>query len=179
MSYLSKNIYPAPPIITIFSPESLGIQTLVNGSNGVPGSTGAWPTANKAIFIPFTLRFPITVTSLWTNNGSAVTDTRDAGIYSEDGTRILSTGSTAGSGTSTFQVYSVTATTLGPGRYYLALANSGTGSQFIRTAVTAVRAKTMGVYEMTTAFPLPATATFATITAPYQPMFGLATVPTV
>lgn len=175
MSNLPNSTFPAPPIISTFSPEALGPQLLLNGISGVPGSNSLWPTANKAIFIPFVLRFPITVVRLWTNNATAVTDTRDIGIYSEDGTKIVSTGSTAGSGTSTLQVYSVTATTIGPGRFYLALANSGSASRFFATGVSAVRAKTLGVYEMTSAFPLPATATFATISSAYQPMIGLAT----
>lgn len=179
MTYLPKYIVPAPPMISVHSIESAGNTWRLVTNASITNSI-AYPTANKAFYIPFRLRFPITVTSLWTANGTNASQTRDVGIYSWDGRRIVSAGSTAGSGTSTLQVYSITATTIGPGMFYLAMASSGTTNAFLAAGPGDVRnEKPLGMFEQTTAFPLPATATFGTMVATYIPLFGLATVPTV
>ncbi len=168
---------PVPPILSTVSHESIGL--LVNIVAGTSLSSQTFAVANEAIYIPFMLSRPTVATSLWSANGTNASQTRDLGIYSFDGKKIISTGSTAGSGTSTLQVSSITATTLGAGQYYFAIASSGTTNTFIGMAGTTNNTQLLGVYQQTSAFPLPATATFASITTGHIPVIGLGTVPTI
>lgn len=170
-------------VIQTFSLEALGdslnlLGGSANSNSAYGGTTAAWPAANRALFIPFTLSQPIAVAAMFTYNGGTASGNLDLGIYSEDGTRILSTGSTAMSGTSTLQVISVTSTVIGPGRMYLAMAVDNTTAIF-RAAntgyITAIAFKVAGMAQMASAFALPATATLATLSTSYAPIFGLST----
>lgn len=179
MSYLSPFSRIVRPMLSYLSPESLG--TSLRTAGGTPGcSSGAWPTANKAIYCPFVLNQAILVKKLWTANGTNASQTRDIGIFDVNGVKIVSSGSTAGSGTSTLQVYDVTDTIIGPGIFYIGLSSSGTTNQFFSNTGTSISAlRRCGVFEETSAFALPATATFATIASNYLPLCGLSTVVTV
>jgi hypothetical protein len=53
-------------------------------------------------------------------NGATASGNMDVGIYDYAGTRLVSSGSTAQSGTSAFQDFDITDTLLGPGIFYLA-----------------------------------------------------------
>ncbi len=136
-----------------------------------------WPLANLAIYVPFCLSEEITVTHLWTANGTGVAGNIDIGIYSQGGARLCSTGSTAQSGTSTVQAIALgTPYLLGAGEFYLALAASSTSALFLSgTPVTSNRGKIAGFAEQTSALPLPQPATFAAYTRTYIPLFGLST----
>lgn len=176
MTYISK---PINPVITIhtFSENSLS-DAIRFATSGTQSNSTAWPTANMALYIPFTLNQTITVQKFFTANGTATGNNVDIGLYAQDGTRLVSAGSTAQSGTSTIQYYSVTPLTIGPGAYYLALAVNGASSTFVaHTAGSSRNFKAVGVYEQTSAFALPATATFATTTRTFVPLIGLSTLP--
>lgn len=178
MSYLPKYSFPVSPHITCMSVESLGAGTGLVAGNTFTNTT-VWPTANTAVFIPFSLRTNITVLSLFILNGTTVSGNIDMGIYSFDGIRIVSAGSTIQSGTSTTQNVSITPLTIGPGQYYLAFAiDNITAKMGEFNFSAAVMPLTEGVYSMASAFPLPATATFATSIRPI-PVVGLSTVSTV
>lgn len=143
------------------------------------GSSQTWLAANKAVYIPLYLPYWYTVQRVWWWNGSSVTSVNnDLGVYAADGTRMYSTGSTAQSGASVLQYVTVsTPFRLSPGRYFLALAISsvtanrgGTGG----SANTLTRLRQAGVMEEASALPLPATATFAAVTATQPtPQFGI------
>ena len=167
-----SNYMPTSPFISFVSIESTGASgRLVNGGNPSFGTT--WPTSGKAIYVPFSLRTPILVTKLWTANATNVTDNRDVGIYDINGTLIVSTGATAGSGTNAMQFYDITDTLIGPGQFYLALANNGTTSVYVGSNGNTRGTKAMGILEQASAYPLPATATFATVSQAFIPSFGL------
>jgi hypothetical protein len=107
-------------------------------------------------------------------NGGAVSGNVDAGIYDEGGVRLVSSGSVAAAGVSLVQEVDPTDTPVGPGRFSLALAASSTSQQFLRIQVgstTLLRA--FGLANQTSAFPLPASATFAVVGYDYIPMVGL------
>lgn len=179
MTYLPKFILPASPTITFLSSESNSNIASNLLSLAVPAS-GAWPSSNLAIYIPFQLKTSIQVYKLFTVNGATAANNFDIGIYSSDGAKIVSTGSTAESGTSALQVVSITTTTIGPGNFYLAMAVNGTSGTYLRNNSTTVNKLQMsGIYQQASAFALPATATFATPTQTYIPLFGLATTLTV
>lgn len=157
---------PPFPVISTATVECIQVQA--PGTWNV--STAAWPAANTAYFMPFTVEQPFTVTQIFTYTQTS-SGNIDMGIYAEDGTRLTSTGSTAASGTNTVQAVDITDITLTPGRYYLAMAVDNTthsayrwsnnfGLEFQRAT---------GCFQMASAFPLPATATFATLTSAYSP----------
>lgn len=168
------------PLVTItpLSVES-GIHNLMyNGANiGANGmASGAWPSSNLAILIPFSLSKKILVNALFWVNGATASGNVDAGIYDANGTRLLSTGSTAQSGTSAIQVISTSATEIGPGLFYLALAMDNTTGTIVRTlSGQSLRNKMAGMAQAATSFVLPATLTFASVGQDYIPMVGLST----
>lgn len=137
---------------------------------GADPTSVAWPLTNKAIFVPIRVAFPVTVYKLVIGAGATVAGNFDIGIYDASGNRLVSSGSTA-KGASVAHVLDVTDTVIGPGVYYLAMSANGTNN-YIAWAPSVQIAKLMGLFEMATAFPLPATATFATATHAFLPTIG-------
>ena len=162
--------FPDPlPVISTSSPAAL-----LGGMNYTGTALSAtWPTSNLAIFVPFILTRPYIVTNLFCINGATASGNIDIGIYSEDGTRLVSKGSTAQAGTNTTQNLSVTSTELGAGLFYLALACNNTTATFNRYSTAANTHGAYGTAQMASAFALPATATFATTGQSYIPIVGL------
>ena len=142
-------------------------------SGGATPASATFPASNDALFIPVYLHQTYLIKRLFSINGAAVSGNIDVGIYSEDGARITSSGTTAQSGTSVPQFFDVTDIVLGPGRYYLAVAmDNTTGTLFRATTTLIARFQSLGMAKQATAFALPASATFATITAAYLPLIG-------
>jgi hypothetical protein len=141
------------------------------------GSNATWPVANKALFFPFSIPSPQKVRSVYWTLGTA-SGNIDAGIYDVAGRKIVSTGSTALSGVNNSQYVSLTATDLSAGFYYLALAVDNTTATFYRDTIGSNLLRVLGMQEMASAFPLPATATFANPVAAYTPRCGVSFVPT-
>lgn len=140
------------------------------------GSAGAvtW-TANQAIYIPVSIPWPYLVSRVWWHNGSTVTSSSaDFGIYAASGARIYSQGSTAMSGTSVVQ-YAAVATpfVLDAGQYFFAWACNNTTSRAFGWNATAPQGALCGCLSQTTAFALPASATFATYGAACIPNIGV------
>ncbi len=131
-----------------------------------------WPTANKAFYFPVAVRFPF-VLKQWFIASSVTSGNFDIGLYSTGGTKLYSSGATAQSGATNLQVVTQTATLLNPGWYYLALAfDNGTAQLFASNpGITILKA--MGAAVQTSAYTLPATATFATADVSYVPLFGM------
>ena len=155
--------------IATHSVEALG---WFNAGMGGAGN-GTWPAANDALFIPFSIDTPIVVKRMYSMNGNVAGNNVAFGIYTLDGARIVSIGSTAQSGTSTIQFYNITDTFLSPGSYYMAVAASGTTATFRRFNPSIILCQQMGVMKMATAFALPSTATLTTVTAAYVPSIGM------
>ena len=153
---------PPRPTITItpFAAESLAGNA--PGSLGAPASS-TFPSANAAYFFPFRIWTPITVRKLFAHNGATASGNIDVGIYDAQGRKLVSAGSTAQAGTNALQEFDVTDTVIGPGLFYLAVAmDNTTGTLFRSTFGGSVNSKVMGEAQQASAFPLPATATFAT-----------------
>ena len=110
---------------------------------------------------------------MWVVNGATASGNLDVGIYTEDGTRLVSIGSTAQSGTTALQFFNITDTFLSPGNYYMACAMDGTTGTTRRHSPALERCIAAGLIKGATSFPLPATITFATMTAAYIPQIGL------
>lgn len=165
-----------PPTVSTLSALSIGSE-LAAMAVGAPVSGTL--TANTAVFVPFRLPGPTTVTKLWVVNGSAVSGNIDVGIYDESGNRLGSKGSTAQVGTEALQEFDITDISLPVGRYYLAVVlDNGTGTLY-RSVVTSALRRGLGTAIMATAFPLPATATYAAIASSGIPLVGLSRLPDV
>jgi len=166
-------------VITIhpWSVESIGGKFFNQGGTSfIAAASLAYPAANDALFVPFYLPKPIVIVTLFAHNGATVSGNIDMGIYDVAGVRLVSIGSTAQAGANGVQFFNITDTHVGPGHFYLAVAmNNTTGTLFRGTAGSTIRIQPMGMAKQATAFALPATATFATVTADYVPLMGLST----
>lgn len=164
--------------ITVHSVSSIleGINKELTSIGASSFASAVWPTANTAFFIPTFVAEQVLVTQLFSQNGSAVSGNIDVGIYTMDGTRIVSSGSTAHASGNANQLFNITDTLLGPGVFYLALAlDNVTGAITRYLMPTSVPSGVLGVCEMATAFPLPAMATLVTTATNYVPGFGYTT----
>lgn len=171
---------PEPVLVTVHTMSiegCLGTRMYNEANTGLTGTTSsAWPSSNLAIFEPFAVTMPTIFSKLFLMNGATISGNVDLGVYSMDGTRIVSAGSTAQSGAGTLQVLTVSTTTIGPGTYYMAMAaDNGTASYFKGAVGQVLRTRVTGCAQMATAFPLPATATFAIVGQDYIPLIGLST----
>ena len=145
-------VAPVPFPVISTADMALGLSTI---------SAVAWPTANKAFYFGISLPQPVIATKVWWLNGATVgTDSVDVGVYSADGTRIISGGGTVTSGASTTQMVDITDTMIPAGAIYLAMSMNGTTDTTFRAQgpTTVFQHKFLPVYHQTTAYVLPATA---------------------
>jgi hypothetical protein len=132
----------------------------------------AWGTANLAIYSPIWLPFRYPARNFFVYNGATLGGNLDVGIYNQDGTLIWSAGSTAQAGTSALQFFAKDIL-LEPGCYFLALSsNSTTATYFCNGSGSATKNRELGVLQQTSAFALPATATFAAAAQARIPLIG-------
>jgi hypothetical protein len=164
-----NQVLPSLPTICPLSPSSIA-----PGFSGTALATfaSAALTANRAYLVPFHLEEPILVTKLFSANGATNVGNIDVGIYSDSFVRITSSGSTAQAGVNTLQVFNVTDVIIGPGDFYLAIAASGAATVF-QANLGVPTANRVGMLQMASAFPLPATITPATVSAGTCPIIGL------
>jgi hypothetical protein len=144
-------------ILQISAPQ-FTVVDLLSYQAGLPAN-GAWPSANKPLVLPFAISQAFTVREFgWRNGSGTMTDSFDIGIYSTGLVRLISGGGTARSGANAWQWVDVTDTTLAAGRYYLAMANSGTTANqaVFSSSWTAAILSLYGVLDSATnAYPLP------------------------
>lgn len=171
MTFPKFAVLPPGFVISTLTRHSLG-----NVRQSSPGSA-VFPASNRAIYIPFRLNAPIVAELLFVLNGAAVSGNIDVGIYDKDGTRLISTGSTAQSGISSLQTFNITDTRLDMGLFYLAVAMDNTTGALIRTNQAAAAMRMQGCAQQASAFALPAAATFAAVATAYAPIIGLAARP--
>lgn len=162
---------PFIPLSTIlpWSIEAFGPATSSNNP-----TSGTFSSSNRALFVPFQLFAPAVCPSMICVNGAAVSGNIDMGIYSVDGRRLVSKGSTAQVNINSLQRLTFTTPlVMGAGLYFMALACDNTTATFFRRTTSAQNLRMFGMFQMASAFVLPATATFATILNGYLPCFGL------
>jgi hypothetical protein len=118
-------------------------------------------TANVALYAPIFVPEPCVITKLWWQNGATVSGNVDVGVYTEEGTRIVSTGSIAQAGVSNLQTIDITDQALPAGFLYFALgASSATATFWAAVGGAGDNWFTHGGKYQTSVFPLPNTATF-------------------
>ena len=72
---------PMPPLVGVDSPLSLGTQ--ISAVSLATPASATFPSANRAILVPFVVTEDCTVVKLWAYNGAAVSGNIDLGIYDE------------------------------------------------------------------------------------------------
>lgn len=160
----------APGDQHIFSVSTLSGLALGNSMAGASPAGVAWPAANRALFVPCRIPMSCTIYKMACGTGTGTAGNFDLGFYDQWGNLLVSTGTTGKTTASSERIVDVTDTFIGPGMYYLAMATDGvTGYYATATSVTISNQKLMGCREMETAFPLPSTATFATVSTAFLP----------
>lgn len=160
-------------VITPWSRVAVWGELMAHGMQNHNFTSQVWPIANACVGVPFTLNEPFIVRKLFAANGAVVSGNIDVGVLTSEGNLIVSAGATAQAGALALQSFTIAATTLVPGRYFMAIGlNNTTGTLLRRGPNTG----TMGRVGILT-FPLPAISTFTTAPelAPvfYMPGFGL------
>jgi hypothetical protein len=172
----AERLYRIAPISSIYEMRKYSCN---QGSHAILQSgiaSAVWPAANRAIYLPVMLEEPMRlVTTLVFNGTAAVTGSWDVGIYTVDGTRLGSTGATAQAGLNAPQTIPLTAPVfVDRGVYYIALMGTSASMSVYRFAGgVAGDYLAWGAYQEATAGSLPATATFASNTTAFVPMFSL------
>jgi len=124
-----------------------------------PTLQALWPTANLAIFVPFTLSEMVVIKRIIVLIGARTGGNIDVGLYDANGNRLVSSGSTLLGTASRAQFFDIADIQLNAGRYYMAEAESAE-TPYLGYTVDIGWPSMLGVREMAAAFPLPATATF-------------------
>jgi hypothetical protein len=154
--------------------EHVGLTMRQADAVTAPAST-TW-VANLAIYYPFVLPYPYMVQRFFWINGATLTGppNLDIGIFAPDGRKLVSSGNTAQSGTSSVQFANAsTPTRLSAGAYWMGVSSSGsTALLFCWGAASVGAMRGCGYMQQATANPLPATATFATLTNALAPYVG-------
>ena len=160
-------------VVDSYHPQMCGSEIaafkFTNASNNVG-------TANKAFYLPFTIAEAVTAYQLGVVHGAAVAGNYDMGIYLPSGAKVVLAGSTAGSGVSVWQWFNITDTILIPGLYYIGVSTDTNGATNRFQAIvagTAMYWQIAGAFQELSAFPLPATATFAKSADTQLPWVGI------
>lgn len=155
--------YFVPDSISPYSRESIGDVIAANNAAAAAAVAGGgilasqtWPSANRAILIPFILLQGKTIRRLSCRNGSVVSGNVDIAVYDSSFTKVTAAANVAQAGTNTRQVFDVADVAVNPGLYYMSLVADNTTGTFAGTTATASWLSASGVFEKQTAYPLPA-----------------------
>lgn len=165
---------PAPFVLTLGSRET-GMGLAWNAISTSGSASAAYPSANLLIAYPFVLDAPATARRLWWYNGATASGNVDIAILAENGDRLVSSGSTAQSGTSALQIANTADLDLAPDTlYHVAIAVDNTTATLFRwTAANANVWRVAGLREAASSFAIPSTNTLATIATNYLPVMGI------
>ncbi len=165
---------PPPPVLTPWSPDSLGLHSTQSNLQMWTATNNTYPAANLALFYPFRLYTWALARQLLFFVGSVGAGNLDVGIYDSQKNLVVSSGSTAMSATvNTVQELNIADTVLRPGSYLLAVVCSSTSAQVIQSAQNDENLLSVApVYEQASALPLPATCTPVPCTLATVPIIG-------
>jgi hypothetical protein len=160
-------------VIGTWSYEALGYNLSVGATNFASTTHPAVATTQA---VAWTLRLSdyfLVRRVWWVNGATASTDSADVGVYDIDGQLLVSNGGTAISGANSVQSVTVTDTLLPPGRYLVAHSQNGVTATTVAAALAVPLARAAGVWQMTSAYPLPSTWTSGALASAYVPLFGI------
>ena len=142
--------------------SSVGVGAWLMGPAVTALASGAWPTASLALLFPFSITTQLTAQSACWCNGTVVSGNVDAGIYNEDGTRVISVGGVAQAGISATQQANFSApTAIAAGSYFFALVLDNITGTVNKFGPGAGVLSACGVQQAAAAYPLPASVTLA------------------
>jgi hypothetical protein len=149
-------------------------------ATGQSGASSTFALANTAYLVPVDLADPHTFDTAWWINGAAVAGNVDVAIWTVSGTtatRVAASTAVAQATISALQSTTFPTTTIGPGLYYIGIGCSSTTAAFWRgTFGTQAVNKGLGMYQVSSGHPAPASGTVATIATSNVPVFGLSEV---
>jgi len=164
----SQVFWSAPPDAVISTMGRNSVAGRVGQCQGLTSASGVWPAATRTLYIPVQVEQTCIAYQMATYNGTVAAGNTDVGIMDENGARLVSIGPTAQAGTSVVQVFDIADTTLTPGTYLIACGQTLGTSTFFRTQPSAIILRACGVRQEAVST-IPATATFANVTAAYVP----------
>lgn len=129
------------------------------------------PAANRTFYIPFYLPCPFDMKRIFACIGGLAAGNMDLGVFSMDGAKIVSTGSTAVAGANDPQ-YVTLAQMLGPGSYFFGLSGDNASQRWLDWTPGLQVCRMLGILQEA-AFPLPASMTPATPASNYIPVMGI------
>lgn len=164
--------FPTIPFVGMWPMNGVSVDSNGPILTGISPSAAVWSAVNRAIFVPVRIPFPITVRQMMVNIGAAGTATIDVGIYTTDGVRLVSKGSTTT--VAGFMLLDVADTRVGSGIYYFAMSASTITTLTItgKALGTSQRSELYGLAQMEAAHPLPAMATLALTTHSHLPQIA-------
>ena len=164
----ATGVVPSPWIVALPTPT----RTHIGGSAGSPVN-GAWPGANRALYLPFSLPVTMRMVSM-SVFATSISGTYDLGLYDETlAVQLGHLGSTTvATGLNTWTP--ATPVLLEAGRnYYAAMSCSNTTANFIRVNPSAGAMGVGGCAQEATAHPLPTTPTGAVVASAFFPIISL------
>lgn len=169
-----------PMFIHSWGEYSVGYTAQKLGLNAIFTNGQGWRATNRVVYIPFRLPFSYTARQLYVQNGSNATGNFELAVLNLAGIKLITTGTTAMSGTNAPQkVGLTTGGTLAPGRYFWGVTLSSTsGALEIISPNTLVvpHAEVMGILKESSdpvSFGVPSTATFAAPLNGDVPLVGM------
>jgi len=169
MSYSPPVVDGDQTLTTIAAMDMLGSAF----TYGVPPSSVAYPLANLALYVPFSVSETVTVYEGWVVTATLAAGNFDIGVYSAAGSRLTSSGATAKPASDVANTTTMTNLVLNPNtRYYMAFAADGTNNYMAHNAVAGL-CEAMGMLESTTSYVLPSSPTLSRTSRAYIPHFGL------
>lgn len=131
-----------------------------------------WGTAHRAVYIPMLIEHAVTITRMGWQNGATVTGQAEAGIYTFEGKRLLTTGTQNQSGASDLQFFDTPDITLTPDIYFWAMRVNNTTATYLARVLAfgaqAARTEGFQIQDLGTGGVLPETATFANPSGSYM-----------
>ncbi len=116
------------------------------------------------------ISMPFLAVKMMIYNGGTVSGNVDVGVYTSEGTKVVTSGTTAHTGTSTTQIFDITDTLLNPGLYYLACAFDNNTALIAHSGNLAINnARTVGIRQASSSFVLPTAVTFEALASAYVP----------
>jgi hypothetical protein len=146
--------------------------SLTQDSSTIGGGT-TWPTANRAMFQPFSMPCTKLMKSM-SAYGAAAAGNFDLGLYDSTGVNLIaSLGSTAmAAGVNTWTPAVPILLEAGV-RYYAGLSSSSASAQWVRWDTPTSTCRVGGLFQMAAAHPLPNPVTPAVYASAYHPAIAL------
>jgi hypothetical protein len=170
-----RDVPPTLPVVHPWAWEARA-QGLMSGGFGLQGvASAAYPTANRALLIPFTPTRDMRPALWYWHNGATVSGNVEVGVWDAALQKVASSGSVAQAGVNAFQsVAAAGGTVIKGGRTgYLVVCVDNTTATLFRLAPSGTLLNGLGVLMLATSLPLPTSLAGAVGTnASYVPLFG-------